>query len=139
MTLIEVTFHFFSFLIVLATLATPILLFRLGPIVFKNWNWFNFNLHSIPVIIVLASLFAFWGSYSKDLTLMFMGYDLEGMSDIERLKSVDDSLKVRATSIFQSKQGVGWPVHAMFWSVCCLPYPSIVYLFSKNKAKVHEI
>lgn len=131
----EFLFHIVTAVIALSLMLVPVLAFYRKPIFSKSWTFFTYNLHIIPILFILVIIYSAWGSYSKDLILLSMGYNFDGMSDVERLRSVADHLKPRANEIYQSTVGVGWPIHAMFWSILLLPYPSLIYIFRKLKNK----
>lgn len=82
---------------------------------------------SILVSLIVSSALVvctYWGSDAfTDLRLNMMGYDINGLSDSERLEGVPLEMREEATQLYQSTFGVGWPLSAILaLSIFVTPY-----------------
>lgn len=84
------------------------------------------------ISIVLAVLLISYGPHLyKDLRLLWLGVDLEGLSDAIRNKSVLPHNVEEATRLYGSLMGIGWPLQAMFLLVyVAIPFLILVVFVS---------
>ena len=72
-------------------------------------SFFASSLVSFAVVVCI-----YWGADAfVDLRLSIMGYDLNAMSDSERLENVPLERREEANQLYQSRFGVGWPLSAI--------------------------
>lgn len=101
-------------------LATPIILSLKGYDNFKILAW------SFPLMAAFIFLGSYWPHFYVDLRLELMGFDFDGMSDLDRARNVLPEFKEEATKLYWSTMGVGWPLKAFIWMVILSPYPFVV-------------
>lgn len=99
--------------------------------VFKKYSFTKFYLVSLATIIAVVFFAAYWPHLYTDLRLQAMGFDFQGMSDAERARNVEPSLRDEATELYWSGMGVGWPLTAILWAIILMPYPLLIWLFKK--------
>ena len=113
---------FVSITLIIALLITPIFC------AFKNYSFIKHHLVSIPVICALLLVSAYWPHLYADIRLESVGFNFEGMSDLERLEKVSPEDHNEAIYLHRANMGVGWPLKAMIWMIVLLPYPFIIWL-----------
>ncbi|MES9900747.1 MAG: hypothetical protein ABW148_17255 [Sedimenticola sp.] len=94
----------------------------------KGLSFVRSNLFSIPIILCLVTVGAYWPHFYKDLRLEMMGVNREGMTDVQRTRNVSPGLQGEAIELYWSLMGVGWPFKAIIGMVLIAPYPSVVWL-----------
>ncbi len=93
------------------------------------------TLHHVFISFILI-LGAYWPHFYTDLRLDLLGYDSLGMSELERLQNVSPEMRDKATQLYWSNMGIGWPMKAIIGMVILLPYPLIVWLFGFSYKKL---
>ena len=81
---------------------------------------------SLPICIILIITLYWWNDYYPDFRLEMMGFDFNGVSDSERLRNVPLELQAKATKLYYSRFGIGWPLKAIFGMVLVTPYILVV-------------
>jgi hypothetical protein len=97
----------------------------------KKYSFIKFYLISLAFIIPLLFVAAYWPHLYTDLRLQAMGFDFQGMSDAERIRNVAPELRDKATELYWSGMGVGWPLTAILWVIILSPYPLAIWLIKK--------
>ena len=97
----------------------------------KKYSFIKFYLMSLAFIIALLFVAAYWPHLYIDLRLQAMGFDFHGMSDAERTRNVAPELRDKATELYWSGMGVGWPLTAILWAIILIPYPLVIWLIKK--------
>ena len=92
--------------------------------VFKGYGFLRANMISIPFIFLVVVIGAYWPHFYADLRLELMGFDFEGMNDVERARNVALELRGEATKLYWSNMGIGWPLKAIFGMLFVALYPS---------------
>lgn len=106
-------------LLVVVIICTPLIC------AYKSLGIIRFHVISITIIIFTIVLGSYWPHLYIDLRLELMGFDFQGMSDLERALNVAPELRAEATKLYWSNMGVGWPLTAVLWIIMWLPYPSL--------------
>ena len=108
-----------------------ITLIILTPLIFviKGYGFIKANMTSIPFIFLVVFIGAYWPHFYANFQLELMGFDFDGMNDIERARNVAPELRGEATKLYWSNMGIGWPLKAIFGMVLVTPYPSVVWCF----------
>lgn len=83
-----------------------------SPIIFCALKYGFFK--SLTASLVLCTILVvsmYWGAdvYS-DVRLATLGYDAEGMSELNRLEKVPIEHRAEAIQLYESGMGVGWPL-----------------------------
>ena len=68
-----------------------------------------------------------WLHFYTDLRLNLMGFDFDGMSDIERTRNIVPELQAEATKLYWSHMGIGWPLKTIIGIIVMSLYPSLSY------------
>jgi hypothetical protein len=110
-------------LVLLTLFVTPIVC------VYKNYSFVKLYLVSAPIISLMLIIGVYWPQFYTELRLDLMGYNSFGMSESERLEGVIPEMHEKATNLYWSNMGIGWPLKAIIWMVILLPYPLILWLF----------
>ncbi len=85
-----------------------------------------YNIISIVLLFLLIRVFAWWGDRSNHMLLGHFWYNIDGMSDTERLQYVAQEHIDTVRYIERRTGGVGWPLHALIGFVTTIPYLIIV-------------
>ena len=104
---------------------SPIIILR------KNKSFIKTNLLAIPIISLLVIIGSYWPHFYKDIRLVSMGVNVEGMNKAERTINVEPELKEKAEELYWSLMGIGWPLKAIFGIVLFVLYPSILYIVNR--------
>ncbi|MEZ5757917.1 MAG: hypothetical protein R3D86_06825 [Emcibacteraceae bacterium] len=112
----------------LAIVITPILAYFKIPTGNTRERILSINLYSLPIILILLIMVCYWPSYYQGYQLENLGYDQFGMSEAERLANVAPEFHDRATMIYNSNFGIGWPLRVIMGFMLILPYPTMVML-----------
>ena len=112
--------------ILLALLATPWLVALRVLKQKKRFQFLRINLISLPIILALIALLAYWPHFYRDFRLSLMRFDFEGMSNAERVQQVSPEYRELANDLYQSGMGIGWTLQALIGMVIFFPYPFIV-------------
>lgn len=126
----EILNKLLSFSLLLAIMASPILvLFGLKKFHLKS-NLIIYLILGITITSILTLLFAWWSDASKHMLLSHYGYDFEAMDDGERFANVSAQNLERVKRLKRSMMGIGWPLKAFMTYVVYAPYLLIVYLIT---------
>ena len=126
------TFIIITYFLILGLIMTiPILLF----VVFRKSNvkcpYIYYFLTGLLFLSVIICFFAWWGDKSSFILLEYYGYNIEGMSEIERYEKILPENIERVKKIENSIMGIGWPLKAIFGFLIFAPYLLIVYIGNK--------
>ncbi|WP_298445323.1 hypothetical protein [uncultured Ferrimonas sp.] len=103
---------------------------------YKNYSFVKLYLVSASIISLMLIVGSYWPHFYTDVRLDLMGFDFDGMSDVERSQYVAPEMREEATKLYWSNMGIGWSMKAIIWMVILLPYPVIVWLFGLGYKKV---
>ena len=131
----EIIGYIVTFSLLIFIVSSPVV------VVAKGYSFVKGLMVSLPICIVLIITLYWWNDYYPDLWLETMGYDFNGTSDSERLRNVPHALQTKASKLYYSGFGIGWPLKAMFGMVLVTPYIFLVLGASaviKKLRKSHE-
>lgn len=94
----------------------------------KGYGFLKTNLIALPIMFGIVIVGAYLADAYPLIQLKFIGFDLHGMSDAERLNNVAPALKDTATELYNGLFGIGWPLKAIIAMVLVSPYPATAWV-----------
>jgi hypothetical protein len=102
--------YFVILAIVLITpFAIPLVLKRQGYVVSLLVSSFL----SFITCVLLVTFLAYGSDLYASLRLDYLGFDVDGWSDEERIRNIAPALRDEATKLYRSRMGIGWTFQAL--------------------------
>ena len=113
--------------LLLGLLISPILLIRFIQRSKMKYAFVSYLIIAVILSAFLITLFAWWTDTSDLLLLKYYGYNIDGMNATEFYGNVLPENLNRVKSLEKSIMGIGWPLKAILFFACFLPYLFFVY------------
>ena len=120
-----------TFTLLLGLFISPVLLIRfIQRANIKNAFLFYMFI-GVVIAAVLTTLFAWWTNTSDLLLLEHYGYNMDGMNETEFYGNVLPAHLKQVKNLEKNIMGIGWPLKAILFFVCFLPYLFFVYAMTQ--------
>lgn len=116
--LVSAISFFMLAMILITPFVMPILLRRKGYVVSLVLSSFL----SLMTCVLLASLFAYLPDLYASLRLDYLGFDIDGWSDEDRVRNIAPELRDEAIKLYRSRMGIGWTLQALIGAILLIPY-----------------
>ena len=110
---------------------TLIALIGLLPLLFavRSKHIWSSLLLSLLCCVVLVITLCWWSDAYPGFRLAAMGFDINGMTDAERLRQVAPEQQLEARELYLSRFGIGWPLKAIITVIFyAVPYALLVVI-----------
>ncbi len=126
----EVSIIIVSAFLVVAIIAVPLYLAYVGV------GYLRVNVISVALFMVLVPAAVYCSHLYKETRLVNIGFNFEGMTDLERMRDVHEDNKKEADTLYISLLGVGWSLQSIAVIILLSPYPSVAWLVMLGVRKV---